>query len=55
MRIGNIEGTSEELKQTIIYSGLNVEDYFPQKSKHGWVFIITIIVAILLLKLFIIF
>lgn len=40
MKIGNVEGTPDELKKLLVDNGLNAKDYLPQKSKHTCIGII---------------
>jgi hypothetical protein len=40
MKIGNVEGTPDELKKLLVDNRLTVKEYFPQKSKHRCIGII---------------
>ena len=47
MKIGNIEGTSDELRELIRISGFKEELYLPVKNKYTYIFIIIILLLIL--------
>jgi hypothetical protein len=49
MKIGNVEGTPDELKKLLVDNGLNVKEYFPQKSKHRWIGIIFAMAAVFII------